>query len=60
MVAISVRMDATMLGFEARARLWRFQSYSMRLGRISCRRESLHFLAALLLVTMEGYFSHLG
>jgi hypothetical protein len=49
-----------MLGFEALARLWLFQSYSMRLGSILCRRESFHFLAALPLVTMEGYFSHLG
>jgi hypothetical protein len=48
------------LGFEARARLWRFQSYSMRLRSVSCRRESFHFLAALPLVTMEGYFPHLG
>ena len=49
-----------MLGFEARARLWCFLPYSMHLGRISYRLESFHFLAALPLVTMEGYFSHLG
>ncbi len=49
-----------MLAFEARARLWRFQSYSMRMESLSCRRESFHFLAALPLVTMEGYFSHRG
>jgi hypothetical protein len=52
-------MDATALGFEARARLWRFPSCATRLGRISRRRESFHFLAALPLVLMEGCFSHL-
>src|ERR1700693_4322744 len=55
-VAFSAPMDATTLGFEARARLWRFQCYSMRRGSISCRRESFRFLAALPLVTMGGYF----
>ena len=51
MVAFSVRMDAATLGFEPRARLWRFQSHSMRLGSISCRRKSFHFLTVLPLVT---------